>query len=50
MSLARVEKFGDLYKPVLSLKQKVPSPVLKHLAGKTAGSRRKTMSESHQRW
>jgi len=30
-ALARVEKLGDLFKPVLSLKQQVPKAVLKHL-------------------
>ena len=33
-TLARVEELGDLFKPVLSVKQKLPSSVLKHLAGK----------------
>jgi len=33
-ALARVEELGDLFKPVLSVKQRLPSSVLKHLAGK----------------
>ena len=33
-ALARVEELGDLFKPVLSVKQELPSSVVKHLGGK----------------
>jgi len=34
----RVTKLGDLFKPILSLKQQLPSAVLKHLSAKTPRS------------
>jgi bifunctional non-homologous end joining protein LigD len=37
-ALARVEDAGDLFKPVLTLKQKLPSSVLKHLRAHTPRS------------
>jgi bifunctional non-homologous end joining protein LigD len=35
IALDRATKLGDLFKPILSLKQKLPSAVLKHLSAKT---------------
>lgn len=37
-ALARLEKLGDLFRPILSLKQKLPSNILKHLGGETPRS------------
>ena len=37
-ALDRLEKLGDLFLPVLSIKQKLPSNILKHLGGKTPQS------------
>jgi bifunctional non-homologous end joining protein LigD len=37
-AIARLEKLGDLFQPVLSLKQKLPTNILKHLGGKTPRS------------
>jgi bifunctional non-homologous end joining protein LigD len=37
-AIARLEKLGDLFGPVLSIKQKLPSNILKHLGGKTPRS------------
>jgi hypothetical protein len=35
---ARLEKLGDIFRPVLSIKQKLPSDILKHPGGKTPRS------------
>jgi bifunctional non-homologous end joining protein LigD len=37
-AVARLEKLGDLFRPVLSIKQKLPANILKHLGGKTPRS------------
>jgi bifunctional non-homologous end joining protein LigD len=44
-ALERVAKLGDLFKPVLSLKQELPSTVLKHLSAKTPRSLRRYASK-----
>jgi bifunctional non-homologous end joining protein LigD len=52
-ALARVEELGDLFKTVLSVKQELPSSVLKHLAGKMPQSlakyeRKRDFAKTHE--
>jgi bifunctional non-homologous end joining protein LigD len=44
-ALDRVTKLGDFFKPILSLKQQLPSAVLKHLSAKTPRSLRSYASK-----